>query len=61
MVAGTDSVGAFGVRWSVTAALADFKQLQVITRGPGLKTGSGGFPMVVNQVPDTFTYRVIRK
>ena len=61
VVPGTDSVGVFGVRWSVTASLAEFKVLEVVTRGPGLKAASGGFPMLVNNVPDTFIYRVIRK
>jgi len=61
VISGTDSIGIFGVRWTVTASLAEWKVVEVVTRGPGMRSGSGGFPMLVNQVPDTFTYRIIRK
>lgn len=60
VVTGTDSVGIFGVRWQVTAAFDQWKVVDVITTGPGMSRGSGGFPMLIGNVPDTFTYRIIK-
>jgi len=56
---GADSVGIIGIRWEVTAAFDQWKVVDVITTGPGMGRGSGGFPMLVGNVPDTFTYRII--
>jgi len=56
----SDSVGIFGVRWTVISPTNQWKEVTVITTGPGSGRGSGGFPMVSNNVPDTFTYRIIR-
>jgi len=60
VIAGSDSVGIFGVRWSVTTPTNQWKVVEVVTTGPGSTTGNGGFPMLRGNVPDTFTYRIIR-
>jgi Tfp pilus assembly protein PilV len=60
VASGSDSVGIFGVRWLVTTPSNQWKVVDVITSGPGMGRGSGGFPMLVNNVSDTFTYRIIR-
>ena len=57
---GADSVGIFSVRWLVTFPSNQWKVVDVITTGPGMARGSGGFPMLSRTVPDTFTYRIIR-
>ena len=60
VAAGADSIGIFGVRWLVTTPSNQWKIVEVITSGPGMSRGSEGFPMMVNNVSDTFTYRIIR-
>ncbi len=60
VLTGSDSVGIFDVQWTVTTPTNQWKIVEVITTGPGMGTGSGGFPMLVTSVPDTFTYRIIR-
>lgn len=57
---GSDSVGIFDVDWTVTSSTNQWKSLRVITRGPGMAAGTGGFPMLTASVPDTFSYRIIR-
>ncbi len=57
---GSGTVGIFSVQWSVTAPSNQWKTVRIITTGPGMASGSGGFPMLTNNVPDTFTYRIIR-
>jgi len=56
----SDSVGIFGVRWTVVTPTDQWKEVTVVTTGPGSGRGSGGFPMISSSVPDTFTYRIIR-
>jgi Tfp pilus assembly protein PilV len=60
IVSGSDSVGIFSVRWLVTVPSNQWRVVDVITTGPGMARGSGGFPMLDRSVPDTFTYRIIR-
>lgn len=57
---GTDSVGPFQVQWAVTAPSNQWAEVEVITTGPGLGNGTGGFPMLSNAVSDTFSYRILR-
>lgn len=56
---GSASIGVFDVKWSVTTASVQWKAVELITVGPGMRYG-GGFPMLAPSVPDTFTYRIIR-
>ena len=60
VVSGTDSVGIFSVQWLVTVPSNQWRVVEVVTTGPGMARGSGGFPMLSRSVPDTFTYRIIR-
>lgn len=60
VVAGADSVGIFGIRWTVPAETGQWKSVEVITSGPGLSSAGSGFPMLRGNIPDTFTYRIIR-
>ena len=57
---GSDSVGIFAVEWDVSTFSNQWKTVRVITRGPGMTMGSGGFPIPTASVPDTFDYRIIR-
>ena len=57
---GSDSVGIFDVDWSVASFANQWKTIRVITTGPGMASGAGGFPMLTASVPDTFNYRIIR-
>lgn len=63
VVAGSDSVGIFGIRWAVTAhsfGKSEWKVVDVITSGPGLSSVGSGFPMLRGNIPDTFTYRIVK-
>ena len=55
----SDSIGLYEVYWNVTSG-NQWKSVDIITTGPGLKMSPGGFPILARSVPDTFTYRVIR-
>lgn len=57
---GSDSVGIFDVEWAVSTFSNQWKTVRVITRGPGMVSGAGGFPALTASVPDTFNYRIIR-
>jgi len=60
LVGGSDSVGVFSVRWSVEEARADWKTVRVLTTGPGLARTPRGFPVLSDEVVDSFTYRIVR-
>jgi len=60
VVAGTDSVGAYDVEWTVTPGRR-WKAVEIVTTGPGSKPSEQGFPRLAQSVPDTFTYRIIEK
>jgi len=57
---GSDSVGIFSVDWTVATFSNQWKTVRIVTRGPGMAPGAGGFPMLTRSVPDTFNYRIIR-
>ena len=59
VVTGSDSVGAFAVTWRVGAGIR-WKPVEIVTTGPGSMTREG-FPRLAQSVPDTFSYRIIRK
>lgn len=60
LVAGSDSVGVFQVRWTVTVETAQSSLVTVVTTGPGLQAGgTNTVPMLSPSVADTFTFRVI--
>ena len=60
LATGTDSIGPFEVSWTVTAPSNQWGILEVVSTGPGLGTGTGGFPMLTQNVSDTFSYRILR-
>jgi len=56
---GTDSVGGYDVSWK-TLPSGSTKLVQIVWVGPGLKSVSGGLPILAPEVADTFAYRIIR-
>ena len=57
---GSDSIGRFGVQWSVVNSNSRSVLVRIITVGPGLETPpNGGFPRLGSSVPDTFSYRIV--
>lgn len=60
VLSGSDSVGIFNVQWTVVQPDNQWKNVQVVTFGPGMTSSSGGFPMLTASVPDTVDYRIIR-
>lgn len=54
---GADTVGIFGVSWSVEDN-GDYRTVEIVTVGPGMAAGSGegGMPKISSAVADTFTY-----
>lgn len=58
---GTQTVGLYGVTWSVTDSTGQSKEVRVITNGPGVSRDSGAaVPMIGRNVPDTFSMLVLR-
>jgi prepilin-type N-terminal cleavage/methylation domain-containing protein len=58
---GTDTVGAYEVQWRSTARGPLGKDLRLITTGPGLNHPAGGsLPTIAAEVPDTFSYVIVR-
>ncbi len=57
---GSRTEGRFSVQWTVLAPRNHYKIIQVVTTGPGLARGTGGFPVLAGNVKDTLTYRIIR-
>lgn len=59
VASGYDSVGLFQVAWTSTEQTRS-KLIHVVTVGPGMRSGGdGSFPMMSNQVADTFEYRIL--
>lgn len=62
LVAGSDSVGMYHVRWAVAAEGPTTTLVTIVTRGPGLQsTVSDPMPILGPDVADTFVYRVISR
>jgi len=57
---GSDSVGIFRVDWTVTTPSSQWAQVQVVTTGPGMAPVAGSGLVMTPNVPDTFTYRLLR-
>lgn len=58
---GTDSVPGFVMTWSSVPVGPQSKLITVVTRGPGMsKSANRGFPMLVDGVADTITYRRVK-
>jgi len=60
LVDGADSVGIYGVTWSVTKPTGQWAQVQIVTSGPGMAPSEGGGLVMMPSVPDTFTHRILR-
>lgn len=56
---GSTTVGDYVVSWWVDSEYTQSKVMKIATLGPGVST-SGGFPTLVQNVADTFTYRLLR-
>jgi type II secretory pathway pseudopilin PulG len=60
--AGSQTVGAYSVTWSITDSTTLSKTVRIITQGPGLaKDTSAIIPSVANNVQDTFTILVLKQ
>ncbi len=58
---GTDTIGLFDVKWTVTKASTS-ASIQVVTSGPGLSTSvSNPAPALGPNVADTFVFTVISR
>lgn len=61
VASGNDSIGVFTVRWTSASESSQTKLVTIITMGPGLATSAANsFPILANNVPDTFVYRVLK-
>jgi prepilin-type N-terminal cleavage/methylation domain-containing protein len=58
VVAGTDSVGIFNLRWTVTPDGSQTSIVRIFTDGPGI---SGNPPVNNPHVIDSFDFRVLRR
>lgn len=56
---GSDTVSHFTAAWTTTD-LGNSKRVTIVTVGPGLVSGDGGFPYLGGEVADTFTYRILQ-
>ena len=59
LASGSQSVGIFSVNWTATS-VGSSTMMEIVTLGPGLKTGTGTMPYMAGSVTDTFSYRIIR-
>ena len=57
---GSDSVGIYDVTWTVTRPANRWAAVEIVTTGPGVAAPNGGFPILMANVPDTFTHRFLR-
>ena len=57
---GSDSLGVFGVSWSMAAESDLVKTVRIVTVGPGLVSSPDAPSVIQHNVPDTFNYRVLR-
>ena len=57
---GTATHGIFSAQWAVASPTNQWKTVRLITTGPGMTTGAGGFPVMGRSVPDTMVYRIVR-
>lgn len=57
---GSDSSGVFAVSWSMTAESDLAKTVRIVTVGPGLVPRDDAPPALMSNVPDSFSYRVLR-
>ena len=59
VVAGSDSVGIFALRWTVTPDGAQSKMVRIFTQGPGLSSGT---PPTNDPVKvGSFDFRILRR
>ena len=56
---GSETVGRFDVKWTVTPGVRT-KQVEIVTVGPGL-TSASGVPALGTAVADTFQYRMMER
>ena len=57
---GSSTNGHFDITWTVSKPSMQWAEVEVITKGPGMARGEGGFPMLSNTVSDTFSFRILR-
>lgn len=59
IAAGSRTMGRFTVTWTVTETTDDFRTIEVVTDGPGLKSHGAGLPTMDRTVADTFYFQKI--
>jgi prepilin-type N-terminal cleavage/methylation domain-containing protein len=57
---GSDTVGAYSVKWTSNLVGSNARRFTIVAVGPGIASGQGGAAMVTNTVADTVTYTVMR-
>jgi prepilin-type N-terminal cleavage/methylation domain-containing protein len=58
LAAGSDSIGRFDTRWTVTEDPRS-KEIEIVTIGPGVASGAAMSGLGA-EVADTFVYRIVR-
>jgi type IV pilus assembly protein PilV len=53
---GSTTIDAYDVSWTITESADNFKEIQIVTLGPGLSEGR-----ILPEVPDTFVYRLLAR
>lgn len=59
VASGTRTVGDFTVAWSVTETGSDYKSLQVVTTGRGLRRTDAGQASMAPGVSDTLVFHLV--
>ena len=54
--AGSVTIDAYEVSWTITSSSSNYKEIEIVTVGPGLSGGS-----ILLSVPDTFVYRLLAR
>jgi hypothetical protein len=54
VAAGTVTIDDYDVSWTILTDAANYKEVQIVTLGPGMSDGR-----LLSSVPDTFVYRIL--
>jgi prepilin-type N-terminal cleavage/methylation domain-containing protein len=59
---GEAMIDEYEVSWTVLSSSDTYKEIQIITVGPGMaRPEGGGAPVITQNVPDTFNYRLLSR
>ena len=62
LASGSVTIDAYAVSWTITASASSYKEVEIVTIGPGMAPGlDGGTRRLLATVADTFVYRLLAR